>query len=367
MNGLTLHKREATGRPFPARSRSGFTLIELLVTIAILAILIGLLLPSLVRVRLAAQKSLAQSHLKELAGAMFQHRDHFGDFPATTQQLAESPFLPDPFTWDGAELRVGALDRCYALEFVDRFSFTLCSRPKAPFNDGSFVFCLHASLFEPDVEIVEELPDEEAAADQAARERLATLIALDTTARLLTRADDDDKTASEVRPLLAAPEITQFALAAVDHSGDAVITKEEMMTFMAPKESDAAALAEMKEGLRDAFAVLRLHQGEYEGVRIADVQGDPAALFSPENLKLYIHAEVDHPGIAASLSAKSDAADLARRLEPAAAKEACAAIIGAFRRELAAQVFKSIAAEDAVKLHALIGVQCPTPETSESE
>jgi prepilin-type N-terminal cleavage/methylation domain-containing protein len=365
MNGLAA----SGGQVFCPRPRSlsrrGFTLIELLVTIGILAVLIGMLLPATAKVRLAAQKSLARNDLEDLARAMFDHREAFGDFPATTQQLAESPFLPAQFAWDGAELRPRGLDRCCTVEFVDRFSFTLCSRPKPPFNDGSFVFCLHANLFEPDWEIVEEQSDEEAAEDEAARERLATLIALDTTARLLTRADDDDKTASEVRPLLASPETTQFVFAAMDKDGDGLILKEETIAFMAPAESDTPAIAEMKEGLRDAFAILRLDQGDYEGVRIADVQGDPATLFSPENLKLYIHVQVDRAGVAASLSAKSDAADLARRLEPALARDACAAIITAFRRELAAQVVKSIALEAAVKLDALIGVQCSAPEPSE--
>jgi hypothetical protein len=164
---------------------------------------------------------------------------------------------------------------------------------------------------------------------------------------------------------LASPETTQFVLAAVDRNGDAEITKEETMEFMSPADSDTPAIAEMKEGLRDIFTVLRLDQGEYEGVRIADVQGDPTALFSPENLKLYIYAQFDHNGVPASFAAKSDAADLARRLEPAAAGDACGAIIKAFRRELAAQVFKSITVDDAVKLDALIGVQCPAPEKSE--
>jgi len=73
------------------KTRFGFSLIELLVVISIIAILVGILIPVVSRVRTIAVKSVCQSNLRQIGIALSTYvEQHKGVYP-------HARYMPDPF------------------------------------------------------------------------------------------------------------------------------------------------------------------------------------------------------------------------------------------------------------------------------
>lgn len=89
------------------RERRGFTLLELMIVLAILAVIVGLVLPNLLGAQKKAMVKNAKIQVHSVEEAAEHYAaDHDGEFPASLDLLMASPGGNDP-KWKGPYLKGG--------------------------------------------------------------------------------------------------------------------------------------------------------------------------------------------------------------------------------------------------------------------